>query len=141
MAKKSQKTILVTGATGHQGGAVYQHLQKHGFSLRVLTRDPEKPEARAFIGKGVDLVQGNLEDAASLTRALEDADGVFSVQDSAGGYDQEVRQGTNLIDAASRAGVSHFVYSSVGSADRKTGIPHFDSKAKLEEHLRGKGMA
>jgi uncharacterized protein YbjT (DUF2867 family) len=141
MAKKAQKTILVTGATGHQGGAVFHHLRKSNkFSLRVLTRDPDKPAARALVGSGVDVVRGDLEDTASLRRALEDVHGVYSVQDSTGGAEAEIRQGNNLIDAARQQAVSHFIYSSVGSADQKTGIPHFESKFQIEEHLRSSGL-
>jgi uncharacterized protein YbjT (DUF2867 family) len=65
---------------------------------------------------------------------------VFSVQDSTGGAEAEIRQGINLADAANRSGVSHLVYSSVGSADQNTGIPHFDSKFRIEEHIRGTGI-
>jgi uncharacterized protein YbjT (DUF2867 family) len=141
MAKKAQKTILVTGATGHQGGAVFHHLRKSNkFSLRVLTRDPEKPAARALVGSGVDVVRADLEDPGSLRRALEDVYGVYSVQDSTRGAQAEIRQGNNLVDAARQQAVSHFIYSSVGSADQKTGIPHFDSKFQIEEHLRSSGL-
>jgi uncharacterized protein YbjT (DUF2867 family) len=140
MAKKSQRVILVTGATGKQGGAVLHHLQGRGFSIRILTRHPDKPAARALIGGGVDVVQGDLNDPASLTRALEDVYGVYSVQESRGGAEAEIRQGINLADAANRSGVSHLVYSSVGSADQNTGIPHFDSKFRIEEHLRSTGI-
>lgn len=52
----------------------------------------------------------------------------------------EVRQGETLADAAKAAGVSHFVYSSVGSAERRAGIPHFDSKFQIEEHIRTIGL-
>ena len=141
MAKKNQKLILVTGATGKQGGAVFHHLQKSSFAIRVLARQPDKPEARALVGKGVDVVQGDLTDPASLTRALEDVDGVFSVQDSSVGAEAEIKQGINLVDAANRSGVNHLIYSSVGSADKKTGIPHFDSKAQIEQHIQGSGIA
>jgi uncharacterized protein YbjT (DUF2867 family) len=65
---------------------------------------------------------------------------VYSVQDWTGGADAEVRQGINLADAANRSGVSHLVYSSVGSADQNTGIPHFDSKFRIEEHIQGIGI-
>jgi uncharacterized protein YbjT (DUF2867 family) len=140
MAKKTQKLILVTGATGKQGGAVFHHLQKRGFAVRILTRHPEKPETRSLAGHGVDVVQGDFDDPVSLTRALEDVYGVYSVQDWRGGAEAEIRQGINLADAANRSGVSHLVYSSVGSADQNTGIPHFDSKFKVEEHIRGTGI-
>jgi uncharacterized protein YbjT (DUF2867 family) len=45
-----------------------------------------------------------------------------------------------VIEAAKRQGVGHFVYSSVGSADKETGIPHFESKVEVEEHLRSSGL-
>lgn len=140
MAKKSQRVILVTGATGKQGSAVLHHLQKRGFSVRILTRDAEKPAARALTGRGMEVLQGNLDDPASLTHALEGAYGVYSVQIATHGGEAEIRQGVNLADAANRSGVSHIVYSSVGSADQNTGIPHFDSKFKIEEHLRSTGI-
>jgi uncharacterized protein YbjT (DUF2867 family) len=140
MAKKSQRTILVTGATGTQGGAVFRHLQGRGFAVRVLTRDPEKPAARALAGRGAEVVGGDLNDPASLTRALDESYGVYSVQDSTGGAEAEIRQGINLADAANRSGVSHLVYSCVGSADQNTGIPHFDSKFRIEEHIKATGI-
>src|SRR2546425_681173 len=98
MAKKSAKTILVTGATGRQGGAVLRRLREKGFSVRALTRDPAKPQARALVGQGTEVVRGELEDPASLTRALDGVDGVFSVQAAAeDGVEGEVRQGINLL--------------------------------------------
>ena len=140
-SKNKNKVILVTGATGHQGGAVLRHLRERGFSCRALTRDPAKPQSRTMIGQGIEVVRGDMEDQASLTRALDGVYGVFAVQtpyDS--GVEGEVRQGINLADAAKRSRISHFVYSSVGSADQRTGVPHFDSKFRIEEHVRAAGM-
>jgi uncharacterized protein YbjT (DUF2867 family) len=65
MTTNVNKTILVTGATGHQGGAVYHHLRGK-FPLRVLTRDFDDPKVRSLAGPGVELVLGDLEDVASL---------------------------------------------------------------------------
>ncbi len=144
MAKRpnEKRLILVTGATGNQGGAVIRHLREKGFGVRAFTRDPDKPEARALINQsGIEIARGDLEDKPSLLRALEDVHGVFAVQTPfPDGVEAEVRQGIALIDAAHSSDISHFVYSSVGGADQKTGIPHFDSKWKIEEHLRGTGM-
>jgi uncharacterized protein YbjT (DUF2867 family) len=84
---------------------------------------------------------GDLNDRASVARALDGVQGVYSVQSSMEqGVEGEVRQGILLADEAKRNDVRHFVYSSVGSADRNTGIPHFDSKYKIEEHIRTTGM-
>lgn len=140
MAKEEYRLILVTGATGKQGGAVYRHLRQKGYPVRALTRNPQQPKARALAGHGAEVVEGDLESADSLRAAMDGAYGVYSVQDSAGGAEKEIRQGVNLADAAKRSQVSHFVYSSVGSADQKTGIPHFDSKFQIEEHIRATGL-
>lgn len=139
-ANNKARTILVTGATGQQGGAVCRQLRQKGFSLRALTRNPEKPAARALEGHGAEVLRGDLSDTAAVERALEDAFGVFSVQTFDGGFDQEVAEGTKLADAANRQTVSHFVYSSVSGANESTGIPHFESKWRIEEHIRRIGM-
>jgi uncharacterized protein YbjT (DUF2867 family) len=139
--KNANKIILVTGATGHQGGASLRHLRERRFPVRVLTRDPNQPKARALTGSGVEVVKGDMDDRSSLIRALEGVYGVHSVQNPhQAGIESEVRQGTNLADSAVRSSVSHFVYSSVASADQRTGIPHFESKFRIEEYIRGTGM-
>lgn len=141
MPKNSDKLVLVTGATGHQGGASARRLRERGFAVRALSRHPDRPVARALSGMGIEVVRGDLNDPASLTPALEGAYGVYSVQTpTEEGVEAEVRQGFNLADAANRARIRHLVYSSVGSADRKTGIPHFESKFRIEEHIRSTGV-
>ena len=135
------ETILVTGATGQQGGAVARHLLQNGFRVRALTRDPEKPAAGALRDDGAEIVQGDLDDRASVRRALDGVYGVFSVQNFwETGYQREVDQGIALADAAREAGIEHFVYSSVGSAHRDTGLEHFESKWKIENHVREIGI-
>jgi uncharacterized protein YbjT (DUF2867 family) len=133
----SIKKIFVTGATGQQGGAVARHLLKQpGFTVRAFTRDTTKGPAQALAHAGAELIQGDLDHASSYERALAGAYGVFSVQNALeAGYDREVRQGKALADAAKAAGVQHFVYSSVVSADRNTGISHFESKWQIEQHI------
>ncbi len=137
---KSQ-IILITGATGNQGGAVLRHLLKRGlFTVRTMVRNTNDPKAQALKQAGAELVEGDLDDRASLDRVLQGVDGVFSVQGIQSDLNVEVKQGVILADAAKAAGVSHFVYSSVGSAERRTGIPHFDSKFQIEEHIRTIGI-
>lgn len=139
--EEESRTILVTGATGHQGGAVLRHLRKKGFTVRAFTRDPTKEAARGLVGPGMEVVKGDFDDRASLQRALDGVQGVYAVQTSVEqGVEAEVRQGKLLADEAKRNDVRHFVYSSVASADQNTGIAHFDSKQKIEEHIRGTGM-
>lgn len=133
----ADKTVLVTGATGRQGGAVVRHLLPKGWKLRALTRNTATHVAKELAGQGVEVVQGDLEDAASLDRACRGVYGIYSVQDFwSVGAKREVQQGKNLADAAKKAGVQHFVYSSVGGAERNTGIPHWESKWEVEKHIR-----
>ncbi len=132
--------ILVTGATGRQGGAVVRHLRARGVSIRALTRDAQSARARALAAEGVELVTGDMEDMRSLEQAMRGSYGAYSVQDFTVGAEREVRQGTNVADAARAAGVEHLVYSSVGGADRHSGIDHWDSKWQIEQHIRRLGL-
>lgn len=136
----ADKLILVTGATGHQGGAVLRHLRAKGFPVRAFTRNPDSPAARALEQPGIEVVRGDLDDIPSINRALEGVYGVYSVQNWRDGAEVEIRHGINLAEAAGRAAVSQFVYSSVGSAEKNTGIPHFDSKFQVEQRVRTAGV-
>src|SRR5713226_5071662 len=130
-------TVLVTGATGRQGGAVIRHMLPKGWKLRALTRNSSSHAAQELARQGVEVVQGDLEDVASLERASRGVYGIFSVQDFwTVGAKREVQQGKNLADAAKKAGVQHFVYSSAGGAERNTGITHWESKWEIEKHIR-----
>ena len=111
----NNQTILVTGATGNQGGAVARRLLERGFSVRALVRDENKPAAQDLRHAGAELIRGDLNDRASLDRAVQGVHGVFSVQGFEEGFDAEARQGKSLADAALAGGVSHFLYSSTGS--------------------------
>src|SRR3989338_274964 len=107
------KTILVTGATGQQGGAVAQSLLRQGQKIRVLTRNPDKAAKLAKAGAAV--FKGDLTDKASLWDALQGVQGVFAMSTPfEAGMDAEVHQGTMLADMAMAAGVDHYVYTSVG---------------------------
>jgi uncharacterized protein YbjT (DUF2867 family) len=138
----ADRSILVTGATGQQGGAVLRYLRMQGFTVRALTRDVHSPAARTLGATGVSVIQGDFDDRASLARALDGAYGAYAVQTpyQRGGVEGELRQGLAFADAAKAAGIQHLVYSSVGSADRQTGIPHFESKYQIEEHIRAIGL-
>ncbi|MFI2712177.1 NmrA/HSCARG family protein, partial [Micromonospora sp. NPDC018662] len=136
------RTILVTGATGTQGGATVRALLDRGRPVRALVRDPDGDAARALAARGVSLARGDLTDPASLRAAMAGVHGVFSVQTfmAPGGLGAEVRQGRAVADAAAATGVRHVVYSSVGGADRSSGVPHFESKWAIERHLRRVGV-
>ena len=132
--------ILVTGATGSQGGAVARQLVQKGHHVRALTRNVASPAAQALAALGVELAQGNLEDRGSVDRALAGMEAMFSVGTPyERGPEAETHQGIVAADAAAAAG-AYLVYSSVANADRHTGVPHFDSKLAVEEHIRARSI-
>ncbi len=135
----NDKIILVVGATGQQGGAVARHLLQSGWKIRALVRDPKKDTAQALAEQGAELVEGDLYDTVSLDNALKGMYGVFSVQNfwlPDVGFDGEIKQGKLIADAAQKAGVQHFVYSSVGEAHRGMGQKHFESKWIIEQYIK-----
>jgi uncharacterized protein YbjT (DUF2867 family) len=135
------KTILVTGATGQQGGAVAAELLSHGFTVAAMTRKPDSEKARALAKRGVRIIAGDLDDSASLEAALKGMWGVFAVQNTwEAGVVKEEEQGKRIATLALKAGVQHYVYASVASAHRSTGIPHFDNKYRVEETVRALGF-
>jgi uncharacterized protein YbjT (DUF2867 family) len=128
--------ILVIGATGRQGGAVARKLLEKNWKVRVLARNPEK--AFELKERGAEVVVGNLDEPSTLEKAYQGVSGVFSVQNFwETGFEREIAQGKLLADLAKKYQIKHFIYSSVQSSGRKTGIPHFDSKWQIEEHIRG----
>jgi uncharacterized protein YbjT (DUF2867 family) len=133
--------ILVTGASGQQGGALARELLARGHTVKAMTRKPDSDAAKALAKQGAKIVEGDLDDEASLDRAIAGAWGVFAVQNTwEAGVEKEEEQGKRFARVAKKHGVPHFVYSSVGSAHRKTGIPHFDNKWRVEEVVRNLGF-
>ena len=132
-------TVVVTGSTGKQGGAVARGLLARGHMVRAVTRDPNSSQARSLANAGATLVAASLEDTAAITKALEGATSLFAMTIPSGGADAETRQGFAAAEAAKAAGV-HLVFTSVGSANRETGIPHFDSKYEVEKHIAKLGV-
>lgn len=137
----TNRLVLVTGATGQQGGAVAKELLKKGFAVKAMTRKPESENAKALAALGAEIVFGDLNDAASLESALKGAWGVFAIQNTwEAGVEAEEEQGKLIAEVAKKNSVQHFVYSSVGSAHKNTGIPHFDNKWRVEEKIRELGF-
>jgi uncharacterized protein YbjT (DUF2867 family) len=132
-------TVVVTGSTGKQGGAVARGLLERGHKVRAVTRDPNSIQAKSLANGGASLVAASLEDTAAITKALEGATALFAMTTPYEGTDAETRQGIAAAAAAQEAGV-HLVFTSVGSANRQTGVPHFDSKYEVEKHIAKVGV-
>ena len=135
--------VLVTGATGRQGGAVCRKLLERGHTVLALVRSPESLEARALEQRGARLVVGDFEEPDSLEAAMRDVGAVFAMATpfTVGGLEAEVRHGRHLIEAAKLARVPYFLYSSGAGANQGTGVPHFETKHVVEEELRRSGLA
>jgi len=148
----SSGTILVTGATGAQGGATARRLLAAGRRVRFLTRDPHTAAAQALVAAGAQATQGDLGDAESIAAAVQGVEAVFSVQvPDITGNDNERRHGFALVQAVRAAGVPRFVHTSVAQTGRHTGFPGWDSgrwwnkywtdKWDIEEAVRNAGFA
>src|SRR6202521_4656667 len=133
-------TVVVIGSTGKQGGAVARGLLERGHEVRAVTRDPNSSQAKSLANAGATLVAASLEDTAGMTKAPEGATSLFAMTTPfEGGTQAETRQGISAANAAKAAGV-HLVFTSVGSANRHTGVPHFDSKYEMEKHIAKVGV-
>ncbi|WP_327092351.1 NmrA/HSCARG family protein [Nonomuraea sp. NBC_01738] len=136
------QTVLVTGATGNQGGATARHLLADGWHVRALVRDDTTRAAAALAAAGVELVRGDLDDPASIEAAARGAYGLYSVQSA---NPNEIVQGKNVADAAKAANIRHLVYSSVGGVESQNrfyvehGWGSID-KWQIEQHIRDLGV-
>ncbi|GAB1734836.1 hypothetical protein NU195Hw_g9320t1 [Hortaea werneckii] len=142
-----KKLLTIFGATGNQGGSIIDLVLASPelstkYALRGITRDPSSAKSQALASQGVDMVQADLNDVASLQRAMQGAYGAFGVTDFWAVMSKEVefQQGRNLFEAAKAAGVRHYVWSSLPWAEKLTEgvlrhVDHFDSKAMVEEYV------
>ncbi|MET9920703.1 NmrA/HSCARG family protein [Streptomyces sp. NPDC006435] len=134
-------TVAVTGATGAQGGATARALLAAGHRVRALTRRPGSPAADALRGLGAEVRHADFDDRRSLEAALTGADSLFAVTTPFGtDTATEIRQGMALVDAAAEVRLGHVVFTSAAHADRGTGVPHYESKHLVEQHLRTAGV-
>ncbi|KAI3549536.1 hypothetical protein CSPX01_02187 [Colletotrichum filicis] len=155
------KLIVVCGVTGNQGRSVAEtYLKEAGWRVRGITRDATKPASLALAAKGVEIVEGDLDDAESLKAALQGANIVFgntvfpfmlaltsnpqlkpgqSVLEWA--YELEVQQGKNLVEAVAKLdSLQLFIWSTLSATRKWSGgkfqnVYHFDSKAAVVDHL------
>ncbi|MET7281673.1 NmrA/HSCARG family protein [Kribbella sp. NPDC005582] len=143
MVTRDNGAIAVFGATGQQGGAVVDALLARGARVRALVRTPESDRSQALAARGVELATVRIDDPASTVAALEAVGAFYFMTPEANSLEEieeEVRVGTALVDAAAAARVPHVVFNSVAGADRETGVPHHDSKHRIEEYLKLSGL-
>jgi len=134
-----KKDILVIGATGQQGKSIIRHLSKNNkFNLRALTRDTKSEKAAEISKLGVTLFAGDVLNRENLKEAMKNVYGVVSILQL--DHIKEVEAGKLINEVAKECNVQHFIYSTVGGAHEKTGVPHFDSKHEVEKHLMNIGL-
>ena len=136
---ENKKHIFVTGITGNQGRAVTRHLLKSGHEVIGLTRDANSEKAQQLKSQGVSIVEGNLNDSVPFLSEIKKSDAIFFVQ-ALQGKNSEIQQGKQFLDEITSIGINHLVYASVLGADLNTGIPHFDSKYEIEEHIKSSNV-
>ncbi|HEY4936852.1 MAG TPA: NmrA/HSCARG family protein, partial [Puia sp.] len=134
------KTIFVTGATGNQGGAVVRSLLNNGYAVKALTRNPTSKASQILKGLHAEIIQGDLNNIASFRDQIRDVYGIFSVLTFENGTNKEIKQGIDLANLAKACDIKHFIYSSLIGADLHTGIPHWESKFVIENHIRQIGL-
>jgi uncharacterized protein YbjT (DUF2867 family) len=129
--------IAVLGATGQQGSATVDALLGLGLSVRAITRNVDSAAARALTERGVIVVAADLEAPKSVRVAFEGAAAAFAMTSVTPprGPEGEIAHGRVILAAAQDAGLPFLVYSSVGGAERNSGVPHFESKGRIEEFL------
>src|SRR4030095_7669743 len=137
---ESAKTIFVTGATGNQGTAVVKSLIQHGFKVIGLTRNTESSKAQSLKALGATIVKGDLNFPDSFKEHLKGTYGVFGLMTYTNGVDKELKQGIQLVDLSKQNGTKHFLYTSVCGCDLNTGIPHWESKNQIEQHIKSIGL-
>lgn len=136
-----QQTVLVSGATGNQGGAVSKALINNHHKVYALTRNKQSPAAKALEALGAELVEGCMDEPSSIIAPLKKVNSFFLMGNPMEkGTEHEVTQGIALANAAKSANIGHLVYSSVANADCKTGIPQFESKYRIEQHIKSLGI-
>jgi uncharacterized protein YbjT (DUF2867 family) len=136
--------VVVIGGTGMLGGQVVTALLSRGKRVRALVRP--KSDAARLIRAGVEIVQGDMMEPASLLRAMDGADAVVS---TAAGYTRHSKGDTaeiditgnpNLADAASQTGIRRFVLTSIVTCDQTPQVPHFWHKKLAEDKLEELGV-
>ncbi|MGE0388095.1 MAG: NmrA family NAD(P)-binding protein [Gammaproteobacteria bacterium] len=140
--------VLVTGATGAQGGAAARALLRAGIPVRILARNPDAPAARALAALGAQVARGDFDDPASLDAACAGAGGAFLVP-LVGRHER--RYGRAFVEAARRAGIAHLVHTSVCGTNVHRSFPrwgtgywyedYWTAKWDVEEMVRNAGFA
>ena len=132
--------IAVLGASGSQGSSVVRALAEQGrFRVRAITRRPD-----AYSGPADEVVAADLNQPATLEAAFDGAHGAFAVSNFWEPGSDEIAQGRNAVDAAAKAGVRHYVWSTLPNVEAISGgryeVAHFTSKAKVDQFVRDAGF-
>ncbi|MHB9038640.1 MAG: NmrA family NAD(P)-binding protein [Armatimonadota bacterium] len=134
--------ISVFGSTGNVGGRVAALLLESNIAVRVLARSSEKAEP--LKNRGAEIVEGSMLNVEDVKNAMDRCDGAFLMTPinyaSENYLDEEISIGRNYAEALEDSTINHVVHMSVVGARAKTGIPHFESKAIIEDAIFASGV-
>jgi uncharacterized protein YbjT (DUF2867 family) len=155
----TKKIIAVTGATGAQGGGLVRAIladKGSEFAVRAITRKPDSDKGRELSKQGVEVVQADLDDTASLVKAFNGAYGAFCLTNFWEHFsaEKETAQGKSLAEAAKSAGIKHAIWSTFEDVRKripltdkrmpnlkdKYKVPHFDAKADANHFFTDLGV-
>lgn len=136
----SKIKILVTGATGNQGGAVIKELKKYDIEIHALTRNPQSKIAKQLAKNNIKLIKADLGEINSLWNIQENYDFAFFITDFWAGKEQEIRFGKNLIEVLDKKSCGHFIYSSTPSSVEESVFSFSDSKFQIEKILKNSAL-
>jgi len=153
----TKKVIAVFGATGAQGGSLARAIladKNSDFVARAVTRKPDSDAAKALAAGGAQIAVANMDDPASVQRALEGTYGAFCVTNFWEHFspERELAQAKSMADAAAAVGVKHVIWSTLEDtraffpADGKRmpilqgryNVPHFDAKGEANRFFTGR---
>ena len=155
----TRKRIAVFGATGAQGGGLARAILDDpdgGFSVRAITRHVDSDKARALAAAGAEVVAADLDDAESVTRAMQGAHGAYCLTNFWEHFspEKELSQARHLAQAARAAGVQHVIWSTLEDTRKRVPlddarmptlmghykVPHFDAKGEADAFFREAGV-
>jgi len=155
----ARRILTIFGATGAQGGGLARAILTMGqsdFHVRAVTRKPEGEAARALAALGAEVVAADLDDPASVQRAMHGAHGAYCVTNFWEHFspDRELKQAETMAEAAHREKVAHVVWSTLEDTRRFVpadgrrmpvlmghyNVPHFDAKGEANRFFSDRGV-
>jgi uncharacterized protein YbjT (DUF2867 family) len=155
----ARPVIVVTGATGGQGGGLVRAIlddPNSPFSVRAVTRNPQSDPAVSLEQLGAEVIAADLDDLESLEQAFRGAHGAYCVTNFWESFspEKEIAQAANLATAAKAMDLEHVIWSTLEDTRQwiplsdtrmptlmgNYKVPHFDAKGEANGEFSGRGV-